>query len=267
MTHLATLTALIAALGTSMHPETSPLDGAWSTAFGPLRDIPATLTIESGRATLWVQVANNTAVKTEGELRVEGKGPIFAVEWTGIIGPDGAAIPDRKGIARKSGQALHVALGAPGGRRPESFEPGPAPYPTIWTLWSAEPPAPAEPAPPIEGPLKDLQGTWGGSFGPQGAFTVGLTFAGDTVRLTFTRGQGQESTVEGTVRIAESDDAAALAMDWVGTDADGGERVFPASYAIDGDTMRLHVNLRGGGERPKLDDGPTTVTLTRQAHP
>lgn len=242
---------------------TSPLDGKWTTALGPLRDIPASLEIAEGRATLSVGTSSSQKVKTTGAIQINQVESLYRIEWTGIVGPDGSAVEDRKGLARRSGNVLHLALGEPGGERPTSFEPTASRYPTVWTLWLEGAEDEAAVAKAVDGELANLQGTWGGTFGPGGAFSVDLKFEGDQVRLTLIRQAGQESTIAGTVRIVEND--GPKAMDWVAQDPETGEdRAVKSIYEINGDTMRLHANLRGGDRPASFEEGRGTITLTRR---
>jgi uncharacterized protein (TIGR03067 family) len=259
-----TCSVLLAAMSDSapgIESETK-LEGLWSTQLGPLGDIHATFEIKDGRGTLVLEPSTSTKVKTTGVVAIVGDGPIYQLDWTGIIGADGKVEGDRKGLARLEGETLTIALGAPGGDRPDGFDVARSRYPSVWTLVPAKPEPQLDPK-AVEGALAELQGVWEGSFGPQGNFSVNLRFDADMVKLTFVRAEGQESTVEGTVRIIGGQDPKA--MDWVGSNAETGEeRVVPAIYEIKGDTMRLRVNLRRD-ERPKsLEESRETVTLKKK---
>ncbi len=238
------------------------LQGSWKGKVGPGKDIPVTVTIKGNAVELVIPRPDGDEARVKGEIKLDEKASPKTLDWVNFVAPNGDDLPANLGLYKFEGETWVVCSGGPGKERPSKFEAGEGGPPnlTTWTRVDAKD-APAEKKPP-EGDLARFQGAWTAK--AEGVeFSINLEIKGNAVTARWTRGDGTDVDIKGSMRVNEK--AAPKTIDFFDFKDGTGENLKDnlGIYEFSGETIKVCTG-GPGNERPtelKAGEGGPPILL------
>ena len=228
------------------------IQGTWTGRYGA-DEILLTIKIAGEKATISGKL-NDRVFEIHGEVRLDEKATPRRLDWHKFTSASGDDVPDRPAIYKVEGDRFTICTGGPGGTRPAEFKAGDDGTPSL-TVYSRATPGPRpEAAKPPSGDLARLQGTWTGTYGPDGE--IEGTMAVDGVKVLYTVGsKGESFSMTGEVGLDES--ASPRRMDLVKFVGPNGNDLpsLQAIYKIEGDTLTVCTGGRDAARPAEFKSG------------
>ena len=125
--------------------------GRWATHAGAKGKVAVLLEFQGRQVTARITTPQGLEVLAEGSLRIDEAATPKALDWVEFTSPDGAELPQLRGIYEFDGEALRIRNAALSDPRPVAFQPGEGPLAAVLVFRRPAAEAPAG-APKSSGP-------------------------------------------------------------------------------------------------------------------
>lgn len=135
--------------GAEVAGDLAKFQGRWATHAGAKGKVAVLLEFQGRQVTARITTPQGLEVLAEGSLRIDEAATPKALDWVEFTSPDGAELPQLRGIYEFAGESLRIRNAALADPRPVAFQPGEGPLAAV--LVFRRPPAEAR-APESAGP-------------------------------------------------------------------------------------------------------------------